>query len=172
MSQIFTPDQIPISPKYLDGLQNLVTRGVGDSTSSTTFASIVQTIILPKAFGNDRPNVCMEFKYVGRIINATGNKQYQILIDGNPMTFSATTISISPAFSSIELIIAYINNTINAQAIWTLGPGMTGASIVSSAGFGAPLAFDPDVPHVVQLAALTANPAAQITCDWFGASLR
>lgn len=175
MSLIFTPVGSPIPPKYIDGLENLVTRAQGLTTNSLSFATIGQVEILPNVFGNDRNHARLEFEFLGQTPGIASTKQFRGQVDG--VTFytpAAQNTSVNPGTFRIKIILIFRNGQFIAYMRATLGDGATGALSLNSLGSVAAgfANFDPTVSHTVTLQALVANAADSVRCDWIGGGFR
>jgi hypothetical protein len=170
MSQIFTPDLIEIKPSYIDGFENIVTKGIGTATSSTVFATIGRSILPPNIFNNSRNDVRTKFEYLGRMLGAAGNRQFRMQIDGVTIF---TTASFPPSNTEFkgELMIAYRNDQILAHQYILVSPSGVGAA-TPSAGLLPFANFDNSISHIVDLQALVIVATDSIVLDWFGASIR
>ena len=175
MSDIYVPTLGFLSPKYIDGMENLIVRAAGGSTQSTSFATVAQVDLLPNVFSNDRNNVRIEFEFIGQTVGVAGTKQFRTQIDGvtiyTPASANTTT---NPGTFRIKLTIVFRNGQFIAYMRTILGDGATGALNINSIGnnAGAFANFDPTIAHTILLQALVANAADTVRCDWIGASLR
>lgn len=175
MSDIFVPTLGLLSPKYIDGVDNVVTRAAGGSTNSLAFASVAQIDLLPNTFGNDRNNNRIILEFAGQTVGIAGVKQFRTQIDGvtvyTPASANTTT---NPGTFRVQLYIIFRNGQFIAYMRTIMGDGVTGALNINSIGnnAGAFAAFDPTISHTVVLQALVANAADTVRCDWIGAAIR
>lgn len=169
MSIIFNPLDSRVPPQYFDGVENLLTKGQGGSTSSLSFAALATTNLVVNLFADPRNNSRVKIEYVGRVIGLAGTKQLRCVVAGAPLL--AATFTTSNTQWRVELLVAYRNGLIMASSSIIFGPGGT-PSATEVLGSLAPTAFDPLQSAQVVLEGLVANAADQLVCDWFGASFR
>lgn len=175
MSEIFVPSQVSISPKLVDGFENLLTRVQGLTTNSLVFATIGQVELVPRVFSVDQNNARVEVTFFGQIIGVAGTKQFRGQVDG--VTFYTTASAnqaTNPGSFEIKITVLFRNNLfipfLRSKMGDSAGGGLNINSLGSAtAGFAA---FDPSISHTVTLQALVANAGDSIVCNWIGGSFR
>lgn len=175
MSEIFVPPQVAISPKFVDGFDNLVTRATGLNTNSLSFATIGQVELVPNAFNNARNNSRLEVEFLGQIVGVAGNKQFRSQVDGVTLYTSASgNNNTNPGSFRVKLITVFRNGQTITFMRTQMGDSPTGGLVLNSLGSSAAgfANFDPTISHTFTLQALVANAADSIQCNWIGGAFR